>query len=136
MNPEIDTWAIPQFRGMLISLYAAVIGIVAIYWLLTAALGRGRILVIRSANVTMVLAISFFGCAMAVASAVPAPAMLLKVTCPVLGLSDAFQKFGFDNPTSCDAFANAALPSLLLGLPALLLAISAILRISASRQRL
>lgn len=135
MDPNIDTWAIAQFRSALITFYASVFCIVLTYWLLTAALGRSQILAIKSANVTMVFSGLLFGCAMAVASTVPAPAMLLKVACPILNLSDVYPKFGFDNRTACEAFANAILPLLLLGVPTLLLAASAIFRISGSRHR-
>ena len=138
MDPDIDTWAVAQFRSALTSTYAVVTCLVMAYWLLTATLGRGRILAIRSANVTLVLSGSVFGCVMVIASAVRAPTALLKAACPLLRLSDTYPKFGFDVPTACGAFAYSAfsaLQILLLGLSALLLTTSVILRISLSRYR-
>lgn len=133
MNPDIDTWVVSQFRRSLLHFYAVVACFVATYWGLAAGLGRGQFLGVRSANVSLALSGLSFACAMAIASAVPAPTRLLKVACPYLDLSDTYPKFGFDNPSACEAFANAAMPLLLLGLPALLLVTSAILRISVSR---
>lgn len=140
MNPDVDIWAVAQFRSNLAYAYTIVACVVAIYWLVAAALSRGLFVAIKSANVTLALSCFAFGCAMAIASTVPAPANFLKVTCPYLGFSDTYPrtypKFGFDVLTACEAFAYTALQILLLGLPALLLALSAILRVSVSRYRL
>ena len=135
MNPDVDTWAVTQYRGDLTCSYAVVACVVAAYWLLTAGLSRGHFLAVRSANVTLALGCFAFGCAMGIVSSVPEPTIHLKGACPYLDLPDVNLNFGFDVPTACEAFAHRALQILLLGLPALLLGTSAFLRISKSRYR-
>lgn len=135
LNPDVDTWAVPQFRSSLTYIYALVACLLTTYWLIAAAMSRGQFLAIRSANVTLALSCLAFGCGMAVASAIPAPATFFDVACPYLGFSDTYPKFGFDAPTACEAFTYTALQTLLLGLPVLLLAMSAILRVYVSRYR-
>ena len=135
MDPKIDTWAVSSFRSALAEAYSVVGAIIFTYWLLTAMLGKGQFLHIRSANVALALSGLTFALAMAMASAVPVPGRLFKGFCSVLGLPDTLPGFGFDRQTPCEAFATGAVPIVLLGLPLILLATSAILRIVVSRCR-
>lgn len=121
------------------SFYAWVIAIVFAYWILTATLGSVQFLKIKSANVALALSGLTFAVAMATASVVPTPGTLFKVVCPVLGFPDTMPPlpagtYSFDGQTSCEAFANGAAPTVLLGVPAILLVTSAILRIVLSRR--
>jgi hypothetical protein len=137
MNPDVDTWAVIEVQQSLAPAYTTIACVVAIYWLVTAALSRGHFLTIKSANATLALSCFAFGCAIAIMSTVPAPARVFESACPYLDLPDTYYDsshgFGFDVPTACEAFAHNALRKILLGLPGILLAISAILRISLSR---
>ena len=137
MDPNIDTWAVSSFRGMLAKEYPVVALILAVHWLLVAALGSAQFLRIKSANIALALSGLTFALAMVIASTVPIPARLwlFKAVCPVLGLSDELPEFGFDGQSPCEAFANGALPIVLLGLPLTLLTTSAILRIIVSRRQ-
>lgn len=140
MDPKVDAWAVSAVRSSLVQGYSVITIIIMAYWLLTGTLGRGQFLKIRSANVALALSGLTFAFAMAIASTVPMPGRLFKVACPVLGLPDTMPAiprgtFGFDGQTSCEAFANGAVPIVLLGLPLILLATSAILRIVVSRRR-
>lgn len=104
------------------------------YWLLVAALGKGKILNVRSANMVLALSGSIFALAMLIASIVSTPGMLFEWVCPILGLSKDYPQFGFDMQSSCDSFTQLAAPTVLLGLPTILLIASAILRIAVSRR--
>ena len=134
LDPKIHTWAVPFFRSELAVFYAFVASIICGYWVLTSTLGRGNFLRIRSANFALVVAGLTFAFATVVATAVPMPARLFKGACPVLGLSDTQPTFGFDGQSDCEAFANGAVPIVLLGLPLVLLVTSAILRVVVSRR--
>jgi hypothetical protein len=133
MDPAIDAWAVTSFRKVLAEGYSVVGLLIALYWLLSGALGRERLLEIRSANVTLALSGLTFASAMAIASTVPSPGRLFRAACPLLGIDNYMPSFGFDLRTPCEAFAAAALPLLQLGLPSILLLASAILRIVGSR---
>jgi hypothetical protein len=121
--------------------YFVVAAMVAAYWLLTATLGRRQFLQIKSANVALALSGLTFALAMVIASTIPVPARLFifKEACPVLGLPDTLPDtrpiFVFDGQSSCETFANGAVPIVLLGLPLILFTTSAILRIVVSRRR-
>ncbi|GGD58214.1 hypothetical protein GCM10010990_04440 [Croceicoccus mobilis] len=137
MDPEIDTWAVAQLRWQLGEFYALVIAMLAIYWLLVTAAGRGQLLRIRSANVTLAFSGLIFALAMAVATFVQVPEAF-KAACPVLGVSDTFPPlpegvFRFDGQTPCETFLRRAVPSCLFGLPTIMLIASAVLRIFGSR---
>ena len=140
MDPKVDAWAVSAVRSSLVQGYSVIATIIMVYWLLTGTLGWGQSLKIRSANVALALSGLTFAFAMAIASTVPSPGRLFKVACPVLGLPDTMPAlpsgiFSFDGQTSCEAFANGAVPIVLLGLPLILLVTSAILRIFVSRRR-
>ena len=142
MDPNIDAWAVSSIRNMLARDYPVVALIIAAYWLLVATLGKGQILRIKSANIALALSGLTFALAMVIGSTVPIPARLwlFKAVCPVLGLSDELPtveppEFGFDGQSPCEAFAEGAVPIVLLGLPLILLTTSAILRIIVSRRR-
>ena len=139
MDPETDVWAVSQLREELGKFYAMVTAMLAIYWLWVTVAGRGHLLRIRSANVTLALSLLIFALAMAVATFVQVPEAF-KGACPVLGVSDTFPPlpkgvFGFDKQTPCEAFLRRAVPLLLLGLPTVLLVASAVLRIFGSRRQ-
>lgn len=140
MDPHFDAWAVSAMRSLLAWGYTVIATIIVAYWLRTFTFGRGQFLKVKSANVVLALSGLAFGIAMAIASTVPMPARLFKVACPVLNLPDTMPAlpsgtFGFDGQTSCEAFAQGAVPVVLLGLPLILLATNAILRITVSRRR-
>ena len=137
MDPEIDAWAVSQLRWQLGKFYAMVTAMLAIYWSLVAVAARGRLLRIKSANVTLALSGLIFALAMAVATFVQVPEAF-KGACQVLGVSDTFPPlqegvFGFDRQTPCETFLRRTVPSVLLGLPIIMLVISAVLQIFGSR---
>ena len=141
-DPEIEARVMSSFRGELLRGYAVIALIIAAHWLLTAALGRGQILRIRSANIVLALSVLSFAFTALIVSTVARPAGLFKGACPLLGLSDEAPPFSegqtdfaFDGQTPCEAFGTGAAPIVLLGLPLILLATSAILRIAVSRRR-
>ena len=139
MDPEIDTWAVSQLRWQLAEFHAMVIAMMTIYWLLGTVAGRGQLLRIRSANVTLALSGLVFALAMAVATFVQVPEAF-RGACPVLGVSETFPPlpegvFGFDRQTPCETFLRRSVPSLLLGLPIVLLIASAVLRIFGPRKQ-
>lgn len=136
VDPEIDTWAVPALRSALIEGYLVVAAIVIGYWLLCAAFGKGQILDVKSANMTLGLSGLIFALAMLIASILPTPWMLFQWVCPILGLSEEYPKFGFDVQSNCENFTRMAAPSVLLGVPMVLLIASAILRITVSRRKL
>ncbi len=124
---------------MLVSFYAWVVAIALAYWLLAGALGGGEVLKIKSANVTPALSGLAFALAMVVGSVLRMPT-LSKAVCPILGIPDTMPPlpsgtYSFDGQTPCEAFANLAAPTVLLGLPSVLLLVSAILRIVLSRRQ-
>ena len=141
-DPAIAERFIASFQRELVNFYAVVTLIVAAYWLLVAALGRGQVLRIKSANIVLALSILTFALLMVIASTVSRPERLFKGACPVLGLSDEQPTQGldgyyvFDGQSPCEAFARGDAPTVLLvGLPIILLITSAILRIVVSRRR-
>jgi hypothetical protein len=139
-DPTTDGWVVSQYQAVLVSFYAWVLAIVFAYWLLAATLGSGQFLKVKSANIALSLSGLTFAVAIAIATVVPTPATLFKVVCPVLGLSDTMPllpagTYSFDGQPSCEAFANGAAPTVLLGLPFILLVASAILRIVLSRRQ-
>ena len=138
MDPGIDTWAVSQLRWQLAEFHAMVIAMMAIYWLLGIVAGRGQLLQIRSANVTLALSGFTFALAMAVATFVQVPETF-RGACSVLGISDTFAPLpegviGFDKQTPCETVLRRSVPSLLLGLPIILLIASAVLRIHGSHK--
>lgn len=139
MDPQVDVWAVSAVRCSLVQGYTVIATTISAYWLLTGTFSRGQFLKVRSANGVLALSGLALGFAMAIASTVPMPARLFKVVCPVLGLPDTIPAlptgtFGFDGQSSCEAFAQGAVPTVLLGLPMILLTTSAILRIVLSRR--
>jgi hypothetical protein len=138
-DPTTDGWVVSQYRAMLVSFYAWVVAIVFAYWLLAGTLGGGQFLKIKSANITLALSGLTFALAMVIGSVVRTPA-LFEAVCPILGIPNTMPplppgQFRFDGETPCEAFANLAAPTVLLGLPSILLLVSAILRIALSRRR-
>lgn len=134
-DPPSDSWAVFQYRQVLLSSYAWIAAIVVAYWMAALTLGRGEILLIKNANLTLAGAVFTFASAMIAASLVPQTSELFKWACPILGLSDTYTRFGFDIPTRCESFTSKTTPTVLLGLPLLLLAVSALLRVVGSRRQ-
>jgi hypothetical protein len=123
-------------RGWL-PLHAIAATLIAVYWLLTAVIGRGQLLQSRAANVTLALFVFVVIAFVLYGSFVQMPEDLTGV-CPILGISDTdAPPYGLDTPSSCGAFAHAAHTIMLLamlGLMLLLLAASVIVRIASSRR--
>lgn len=139
MDPAVDAWAVSQWRWQLAEFYATIVAIMATYWLLCTVAGKGQLLRVKSANVTLGSSGLIFALAVAVASFVQLPEAF-KGTCRVLGVSDTFPPlpkgvFGFDRQTPCEIFLRQAVPSLLFGLPIILLLASAVLRIVGSHKQ-
>lgn len=126
--------AIPMFRSMIMVFYVVTVIPIVAYWLLTGLLSRGEFLRVRTANITLALAISIFVFAMVVGSAVRAPARLLEGACPFLGISSTYP-LGFDTQSPCEVFTTQGSALLAYGLPLVLLIISALQRILSSRCR-
>ena len=133
-NSETESWVTTQYRDGIVSGYTWISAIVFTYWMVALTLGRGKILAIKSANVTLGASVLIFALAMATASIFPEPSLLFKWSCPMLGHADSLSGFGFDGQTPCEAFAYMAANAVLLGLPLLFLATSAILRVAVSRR--
>jgi hypothetical protein len=120
-----------------LTLHVIAVILVAIYWSLAAMLGRGQILQLRAANVTLALFILGVLALTLYSSFVQWPDELNGL-CPLLGISDTdAPRFAFDAPSSCGAFIYAAHQIILLallGIPIILLATSVIIRIASSRR--
>jgi hypothetical protein len=136
LDSNEQAWAVSVLRRDWLAFHAAAAALVAIYWLLTAALGRGQLLQLRAANVTLALFVFALVTLAAYGSFIQWPGQI-KGVCPFLGISDTDAPFGFDAQSSCDTFSYAAHPIIvlaLLGLSVVLLAASVILRIVSSRR--
>jgi hypothetical protein len=135
LDPTTAARAASSLRHGVVRNYSVIALIIAAHWLLAAALGRGQVLRIKSANIVLTISVLAFAVLVVIVSTVPRPERLFKGACPLLGLSDETPTFGLDGQSSCEAFANGAAPIVLLGLPLILLTVSAILRIVVSRRR-
>ena len=141
LDPTTAARVASSLRHGIVRACAVIALIIAAYWLLAAALGRGQVLQIRSANIVLALSILTFALVVVIASTVSMPWRLFKAACPVLGISDDMPPQGidgiyyFDGQSSCEEFARGAEPIVLLGLPLILFATSFILRIIMSRRR-
>jgi hypothetical protein len=128
--------AVSSLRRDWLTLHAAAAILVAIYWLLTAVLGRGELLRLRAANITLALFV-FAVIVLTLYGSLGQWGDVLKGVCPFLGISDTdAPPYGFDTPSSCGAFVYAAHQNIVfgvLGLP-MLLATSGIVRIVSSRR--
>lgn len=110
---------------------------VAIYWLLTAMLGKGQFLRLRVANIILaffvfaIMALTLYG------SFIQWPAKL-KGLCPFLDIPDTHtQIYAFDGQSRCDMFVQRTHMMMifgLLGLSTLLLVTSLMVRIISSRR--
>ncbi len=131
------TWAISVLRRDWLAFHTAVATSIAIYWLLTAVLGRGNFLQLRYANITLGLFVFAVIFLILYGSFVQWPEKLEGV-CPFFGVSDTdAPSYGLDTPSSCGAFAYAAHQMILLalfGLPIALITTSMIVRIVSSRR--
>jgi hypothetical protein len=135
LNLNVDAWAVPAFRRQLAALYGKAAFLLVGYWLLTAIMGRGRLLQIRSANIALVIAALIWVFVIVTASIVPNLHGVLKGVCPFLGISDNTPEYCFDCVSACDVYVRTALEVVGFVLPATLLAVSAVLRIVGSRRR-
>ena len=140
LDPTTAARAASSLRHGIVRAYTVIALIIAAYWLLAAALGRGQVLRIRSANIVLALSVLALAVAVGIVSTISMPWRLFKGACPILGISDELPPQGidgiyhFDVQSSCEAFARGAEPIVLLGLPLILFATSAILRIVGSRR--
>ncbi len=128
--------AVSSLRGDWLAVHGIVAAIFAIYWLLTAVLGRGQFLKLRAANVTLALCVVAYLTITLYYIFVQWPDGL-KIVCPFLGISDTdAPSFGFDTTSSCGAFVYAAHQIIVLGLLGLVVpfTISLIVRIVSSRR--
>lgn len=142
LDPTTAARAASSLRHGVVRNYTVIALIIAAYWLLAAALGRGQVLRIRSANIVLSLSVLAFAVAMVIVSTVRRPERFFEVACPLFGYPDEWptlssgEIFAFDDrPSPCEGFASAAAFIVLLGLPLILFATSAILRIVGSRRR-
>lgn len=142
LDPTAAARAASSLRHGIARAYTVIALIIAAYWLLAAALGRGQVLRIRSANIVLALSVLAFAVMVVILSTVRRPETFFEGACPLLGYSDELptltsgDTFAFvDGPSPCENFASAAASIVLLGLPLTLFAISAILRIVGSRRR-
>jgi hypothetical protein len=128
--------AVSVLRRDWLTLHAAAATLVAIYWLLTAVLGRGELLRLKAANVTLSLFV-FAVMALTLYGSFGQWPDALQGVCPFLGISDTdTPPYGMDTPSSCGAFVYAAHQIIalgILGLP-MLLATSVTVRIVSSRR--
>jgi hypothetical protein len=128
-------WAVSVLRRDWLTFHAAAAALIAVYWLLTAVLGKGQLLQSRAANVTLALFVFAIVILTIYGSFVQWPEQI-KGACPFLGISDTDAPFGFDAQSSCDTFSYGAHMTIVLalfGMSVVLLATSAILRIASSR---
>ena len=138
MDPQVDVWAVKQWRDGILQGHAIIAALLVGYWLCCAALGRSGFVQVRIANVVLASAGMIFAAGMAIALLVHVPHGL-KAVCPVIGLRDTYEQLDenfvcFDCMTQCELFLYRAVPTLFLLLPMALLFLSAILRIVRSRR--
>ena len=135
LDRNAQALAVSSLRRDWLTFHAVAAILVASYWLLSTALGRGELLRLRAANISLAsfvfayVVITLYSCFS------PWGEVFTRL-CPYLGISDTNSPFGFDTLSSCGAFAYAAHRIIVLGtlgLP-LLLATSLIVRIVSSRR--
>ncbi len=128
--------AVASLRMAWLALHSTVAAIIAVYWVLAAFFGRGELLKMRAANATLGLCVVAYLAIILYYIFVPWPDGL-KTVCPILDIPDSdAPRFGFDTPSSCEAFvyaANGTIAAALLGL-IVPLTVSLIIRIYASRR--
>lgn len=139
LDPSRHDWAVSAIQRDFAKNYSLIFFIIIVYWSLMAVFGKGQFLKIRISNTVLVISCIAFAIAIASASTVPGAERLFKGACPILFLADSSPElpsgiFGFDRKTECEAFANKAVPIVLLGTPLLLLLISGVQRIVISRR--
>ena len=142
LDPTTAAPVASSLRHGIVRAYTVIALIIAAYWLLAAALGRGQVLRIRSANIVLALSVLAFAVMVVILSTVRRPERFFEGACPLFGHSDELptlssgDTFAFvDGPSPCKNFASAVAFIVLLGLPLILFATSAILRIIVSRRR-
>ena len=132
LGPEEARWAVSEFWDDYAASHAYPLSLVILHWVLSAAIGRGDFLKVRSANLALALSIVSFALAVLLASVAPPP---FNTICSILGISQTDWPFGFDTQSSCERYSWVAAGSLAVVLPAPLIAASAVLRILISRRR-
>ncbi len=142
LDPTTAARAASSLRHGIVRAYTVVALIIAAYWLLAAALGRGEVLRIRNANIVLALSVLAFAVLVILVSTIRRPERFFEGACPIFGYPDEWPTLSSgdnfacdDRPSPCEDFASAAAPIVLLGLPLILFATSAILRIVVSRRR-
>lgn len=127
--------AIAALRNDWLILHTWAAVLLAVYWLLAAALAGERFLRIKRANIVLALSVALYAFATLFASIVPNQ-ILIDYACPMLGISDADAGYGFDVQSSCQIFSQKAYFLMvfgLIGLALLLLSASIVQRVSLSR---
>ncbi|MBB3033135.1 hypothetical protein [Alteriqipengyuania lutimaris] len=132
LDREQARWAVSEFWHEYAASHAFPLSLVILHWVLSAAMGRGDLLKVRSANLTLALSIISFAFAVLLASVAPPP---FNEVCAILGISQTDWPFGFDTQSSCERYSLLAAGSLAVVLPPVLIAVSAVLRILISRRR-
>lgn len=131
-----QAWVVSSLRREWLGVHTTAATIIAVYWLLTVVLGRGQLLRLKAANLTLAFCIVAYLTMTFYYIFVQWPDGL-KVVCPFLGISDTdAPRFVFDAQSSCGAFAYAVHQSIVLGTLGLIvpLTISLIIRIVSSRR--
>lgn len=129
--------AVASLRSDWFAMHSIVAIIFAIYWMITAVLGREQLLRSRAANRILAFCVVVYLTITLYFIFVQWPDGL-RVICPLFGISDTdAPAFAFDALSSCDAFAYAANQMIVLGLLGLIvpLVISLIVRIVSSRRQ-
>jgi hypothetical protein len=132
LDPEEARWAVSEFWHEYAASHAYPMSLLILHWIISAAIGRGDFLKVRSANLALALSIISFALAVFLASVSPPP---FNAVCSILGISRTDWPFGFDTQSSCERYSWIAAGTLAVVLPALLIAASAFLRILISRRR-
>ena len=132
LDPKEARWAVSVFWHDYAASHAYPLSLVILHWVLSAAIGRGDFLKVRSANLLLAFSIISYALAVLLASLAPPP---YGTVCSILGISQTDWPFGFDTQSSCESYSWIAAGSLAVVLPALLIAASAALRIFISRRR-
>lgn len=128
--------AVSSLRTEWVTMHSIVAAAFALYWLLTALIGKGQLLKIRVANIILGFCIFCYLSITLIYVFVDLPEGL-KVVCPLFGISDTdAPRFACDPQSSCDAAVYPvhlliALAPLGLIVP---LTISLIVRIVSSRR--
>ena len=133
-DPRTDEWIVTQIETDLSLLYIAVAGILTVYWICAAWLGRGDILRIRSANSCLAACVLGLAVWMTYWSLLSDRNHSFKNLCSAFGIADDYPEVMFDGQSECDVFVMNTIPIALFVSVIILFLVSAILRIVVSRR--